>query len=166
MESKKRYFERNSLNTLRIRVIAALIVFLLFVLFANNAFHKEEKNINFDMSYLDFLQEAVVQNSSQSHPTQSSCTHYTCFDVYKCGHSPSGKISVYVYPITQYVDEDGVPVTKRMSIEFHKILQIIKKSEYYSSDGSQACILIPSIDMLNQNHVRRKEASKALASLP
>ena len=162
MELHKRILERNFSSTFLITTF----VLLLFAFTANHVFHKEQTNVDSETEFVGSLHETIVPNASLSQPTEKSCTFYTCFDVYKCSHSSSGKISVHVYPITQYVDEDGVPVTKKISKEFYRVLQAIKKSEFYTSDESNACILIPSIDMLNQNHIRRKEASKALASLP
>nr|CAG4641480.1 EOG090X01LY [Eurycercus lamellatus] len=60
----------------------------------------------------------------------------------------------------------GVPVTKKISQEFYSLLQTITNSPYYTLDPTEACLFIPSIDLLNQNRIRPKEVGKALAILP
>jgi glucuronyl/N-acetylglucosaminyl transferase EXT2 len=73
---------------------------------------------------------------------------------------------VYVYPLKKYVDERGIPVGSKMSREFYFILQTILESKYYTPNPEEACILVPSIDTLNQNRFRVMETSSALATLP
>jgi len=60
----------------------------------------------------------------------------------------------------------GIPITKKISQEYYDLLQAINNSPYITDDPSQACLFIPSIDLLNQNRIRPKEVSKALGSLP
>lgn len=96
----------------------------------------------------------------------ASCTFHTCVNVYHCGYNDETKISVYVYPIREYVDENGTPVVAHMSREFAQILQAIVDSPYYTNDPETACMFVPSIDLLNQNNVFTKEMGKVLASLP
>lgn len=56
---------------------------------------------------LDHLPEIQISNTSVSHPSQTNCTYYTCFDVYKCSHTHTGKIKVcfwvhdsFIYNVT------------------------------------------------------------------
>jgi len=100
--------------------------------------------------------------------SQHNCTYHSCFDVYRCGYAAFDgppQISVYVYPPVRYVDESGAPHELPMSQEFASILQAIVNSGFYTSDASSACLLVPSIDLLNQNTVRSHAASQILASL-
>lgn len=73
---------------------------------------------------------------------------------------------MYVYPLQKFVDEHGIPIGGMMSQEMYSILEAILESRYYTPDPSQACILVPSIDTLNQNRFRPKQTSQALKSLP
>lgn len=121
---------------------------------------------HFNNPSLEFQVEVQVPNTTISQSSQGNCTYYTCFDVYKCSHTRNGKIKVYVYPTVEYVDEDGVPITKKITKEFYRILKTIINSQYFTSDPNEACVFIPSIDLLNQNRIRPKEVGKALALLP
>nr|CAG4635959.1 EOG090X01LY [Eubosmina coregoni] len=67
---------------------------------------------------------------------------------------------------TPVKEELGIPITEKISQEFHDLLQAISNSPYITDDPSQACVFIPSIDLLNQNRIRPKEVAKALSSLP
>ena len=71
-----------------------------------------------------------------------------------------------MYPLVEFVDEDKVPVTKKITQEFYNILKAITKSVYFTSNPDEACLFIPTIDLLNQNRIRPKDVGKALASLP
>lgn len=108
-------------------------------------------------------------NSVSSPPAQicnSKCTHWDCFNIYRCGHTGHDRIAVYVYPLKQYVDEDGVPATRQISKEFFSLLQAIVNSKYYTANPDEACLFIPSIDTLNQDNLRLNLTSKALNTLP
>ena len=116
---------------------------------------------------LDRVPEVVIAtNAPLSEGRNPHCSYYDCFNVYRCGHTGSNKIQVYVYPVRKYVDERDIPVGGQMSREFYFILQTILESKYYTPNPEEACILVPSIDTLNQNRFRVMETSEALASLP
>nr|CAD7570759.1 unnamed protein product [Timema californicum] len=100
-----------------------------------------------------------------SNSRNPQCSYYDCFNVYKCGHKGSDKILVYVYPLKKYVDEQAIPIGSWMSQEFYLILQSIIDSRFYTPNPDEACILVPSINTLNQNRFRTLETSQALASL-
>lgn len=108
---------------------------------------------------------SIKRNSPIGEPRNSKCTYYDCFNIYRCGQRDH-KIQVYVYPLKNFVDEHGDHVGPRISLEYYKILKTIVNSKYYSPNPEEACLLIPSIDTLNQNRLRLHEVSQALASLP
>lgn len=141
---------------------------IIFYLFTFPSFFSQKNGfspIALDSWNLYHLPEVSVSNTSRILETQKNCTYYNCFDVYRCSHSSSGKISVYIYPLIEFVDEDDVPITKKITEEFYNLLLALKKSEYSTNDPNKACILIPSIDLLNQNRIGTKGVAKALASL-
>ncbi|KAL8611501.1 hypothetical protein ACOMHN_014556 [Nucella lapillus] len=112
--------------------------------------------------------DEVVHISAESKngtERNASCTFHTCVKVYHCGYNDATQISVYIYPIKDYVDEKGVPVVSSLSREFVQILQAIVESPFYTSDPETACLFVPSIDLLNQNNVFVKDVGKVLASL-
>jgi len=63
------------------------------------------------------------------------------------------------------VDEAGSAHELPMSQEFSAILQAIMDSRFYTLEASSACLLVPSIDLLNQDSVPLRAASRILASL-
>ncbi|XP_028144510.1 exostosin-2 [Diabrotica virgifera virgifera] len=99
-------------------------------------------------------------------PRNSQCTHWDCFNIYRCGHTGHDRIAVYVYPLRKYVDEHGVPATEHLSKEYYYLLNTVIKSKYYTANPEEACIFIPSIDTLNQDRLRLNLTSRALSSLP
>ena len=116
---------------------------------------------------VDRIPEVVIPSDAPlSEGRNPHCSYYDCFNVYRCGHRGSNKILVYVYPLKKYVDEKGILVGSQMSKEFYFILKTIADSKYYTPNPEEACILVPSIDTLNQNRFRTMETSIALASLP
>lgn len=97
--------------------------------------------------------------------TNSSCTYFGCFNVYRCG-SQGNKLLVYVYPPKVYLDSMDRPITSKMTKEFYQILNTIINSKFYTPNPYEACIFVPSMDTLNQNKLRLQEVSRALGSLP
>lgn len=107
----------------------------------------------------------IKKNSPFGEPRNPTCSHYDCFNIYRCGQRDK-KIQVYVYPLKNYIDEEGKQISPHISLEYYKILKTIVNSKYYSPNPEEACILVPSIDTLNQNKLRLNEVSQALSSLP
>lgn len=109
--------------------------------------------------------EILSADSPAADVTNSSCTYFNCFNVYRCG-SRGNKPLVYVYPPKTYLDASHKPITSPMTTEFYQILNAIISSKFYTSNPHEACIFIPSIDTLNQNRLKLQEVSQALKSLP
>lgn len=96
----------------------------------------------------------------------ANCSYWDCFNVYKCGHGNADRMSVYVYPLQTFVDANTATVAATtLSKEFYFILKAIVDSPYYTPDPNEACVFVPSLDLLNQNRVNGALAAKALASL-
>jgi glucuronyl/N-acetylglucosaminyl transferase EXT2 len=95
----------------------------------------------------------ITLTTEKPMPTNHSCLFHSCFDVYHCGYNDDNRISVYIYPPLRFLDADGNRVTLPMSAEFHEILTAIRESIYYTSDPDKACLFVPMVDVLNQNHV-------------
>lgn len=63
-----------------------------------------------------------------------------CFDFSKCKNG----FYVYVYPIDN---------NNELSESYKKILNVIKSSQYYTTDVNLACIFISNIDALDRDHL-------------
>jgi glucuronyl/N-acetylglucosaminyl transferase EXT2 len=100
--------------------------------------------------------------SELSRTRNPNCSIFDCFNVYRCG-SHQSKISIYIYPLTEFSDDKKSKtfITK----EFYQILKAIINSPYYTSNPNEACLFVPSIDLLNQNLIDKSLVEKALASL-
>lgn len=109
----------------------------------------------------DFRHERFDKDAELALKRNPNCSFYDCFNVYRCGNHQN-KVTIYVYPLTQYSEEKS---TTWISKEFYKILKTLIDSPYYTSNPNEACIFVPSIDLLNQNLIDKNLVGKALASL-
>lgn len=107
----------------------------------------------------------LAANSYDLDETNTSCSHFGCFNVYRCG-TQGNKLQVYVYPLEAYVDANGNAASSTMTREFYQILEAIIGSKFYTPNPREACVLVPSIDTLNQNRVKVQHVSQALKMLP
>ena len=106
-------------------------------------------------------QTVNLQNiATKPTPQNSNCTYHTCVNVFHCGYNDNSRISVYVYPVVQYMEENGQQVSPILSREFHEILETIWQSPYHTENPDTACLFIPPFDVLNQNNVRTKDLGK------
>ena len=129
---------------------------------SNDDAHRHKRSSIFDsrkkLVYLD--------NHVSVTTTQSLCTYWNCIDSFKCVDDGMGKISVYVYDMASYVDGEGKSLFPPASKEYVRMLWAIIHSKYIVHDPSIACVLIPSIDLLNRENFSGESAAKILASLP
>lgn len=114
---------------------------------------------------LDSEQALVkLRSDLQSGPRIKNCTYWECFDVYRCGRGGHDKITIYIYPLKHYRTESGNSVSE-FSKEFYMILNTIKHSRYYTPNPDEACLLVPSLDTLNQANFNSKHVSQIYHSL-
>lgn len=161
--NRYRHFFIGLFLVLLISFVIAIMIHLLPI-----AVYERSREVykHISLKNIDVLPEAFIpSNSHVSDPRDPRCTYYDCFNVYNCGTKGTDQIYVYVYPLKKYVDDKGIPLGSQMSREFYFILQSILESRYYTPNPHEACILVPSIDTLNQNRFRTAETSQALASL-
>ena len=95
----------------------------------------------------------TVTSRIKTTPTDTQCTHWSCLDSYKCVEDGLGKISVYVYDVNKYVDTKDTELLPSPSKEFVQILWAIVNSRYAVESPESACILVPSVDLLNRERV-------------
>ncbi|XP_063703172.1 exostosin-2 [Culicoides brevitarsis] len=113
--------------------------------------------------FLTSSKHVLDQDSEVARARDPTCSYWDCFNVYRCGQQ---RLLVYVYPNARdFVDENGNKADK-FTKEFYVMLQTIINSRYYTSNPNEACIFVPSIDMLSQANINIDLVNKALAALP
>lgn len=77
------------------------------------------------------------------------CIYYFCVDVFYCGYNDRIRISVYVYLVVEYIDENGSQVFFVLLREFNEVLEVISDSLYYINNFEIVCFFVLSFDVLN-----------------
>lgn len=156
-------------KTFFILLFSSLLVFLLLAVFILLWSNQEDEITDDKFTILRTEKRSTLSSVAKdvnTSPRDTRCTFHTCLDVYHCGYNDQTHLSIYVYPLEQFVDDEGEAVTLPMSREFYDLLQTVVDSPYYTDEPETACIFVPSIDLLNQNNIRLKETGQILASLP
>lgn len=139
-------------------------------------------------SYIDNLERIILNKEKQSFTDdiyQERCSHYSCFDLYRCGlinYNPTNmpkqlksgqleeKIKVYIYPRQRYFTKQNstnhYEYYQTNSLEFNRLLLAIVSSSYYTNDPRRACLFIPNIDLLNFDNIDIDHLKQILLSLP
>lgn len=120
------------------------------------------KRITLDLS--DIPETVLLEDAELARARNGNCSYWDCFNVYRCGHRDQDRLTIYVYPLHNYVDTNGLSAFT-LTKEFYSILKAITESQYYTPNPNEACIFVPTIDTLNQNLVQPNLVAKALASL-
>lgn len=151
-----------------------IILFIILVISTLSAFSiyytglaKDEKS-HFSKLDLNIHNAPRVEllSAPNTKKRNTNCTHWDCFNIYKCGHTGHDRIAVYVYPFKKYISSDGVPVASSMSKEYFELIKTVVNSHYYTVNPLEACIFLISIDTLNQEKINLNATSAALHTLP
>ncbi|KAL1459980.1 hypothetical protein WDU94_011922 [Cyamophila willieti] len=140
-------------------------VCLILLLQSPKQSHQSSHNY-LSLDSLDNVEYVTVNKSAKLSKRNEKCTYFDCFNVYQCNHGGMSNLLVYIYPLKHYIDDKNIPVGSFISKEYFDMLITIQKSKYFTPNPKEACIFIPSIDILNQNRFRIEETSYALSSLP
>lgn len=109
--------------------------------------------------------EIILQKNVSPEKRDLNCRMYNCFNIYKCGDA-SDKITVYLYPLNKFIDEEDQTLSSQISQEFYDVYTAILDSEFYTDNPNTACLFIPPLDFLNQNNYpNTKTAGHILSSL-
>lgn len=125
--------------------------------------YSSERNYNrisLDLSRI--VEVPLDELMDESRPRDSNCSIWTCVNPYRCGHD---RITIYVYPLQEHIDTSTGQEAAPLSNEFYQILNTIVRSPYYTPNPNEACLFVPSIDLLNQNRFNVSLVNRALASL-
>lgn len=145
--------------------LSLISVIYLFIPFTGSGSTKRYDKISLNIRNVPEVQ-LTDKRGSWGRARDKKCTHWDCFNIYRCGRTGHDRISVYVYPLRKFVDENGVPATETISKDYFALLKTVINSKYYTANPQEACLFIPSIDTLNQGRLRLNLTSKALNSLP
>lgn len=112
------------------------------------------------------IKEAPIEvlSENESIPTKHDCSNSQCLDIFKCNVLDE-HIRIFVYPITRFVDETQFSVSPPQSKEFQELLEAAVKSKYYTSNPDEACLFVPSVDLLTQASLDLATTSQILNSL-
>jgi len=147
-------------------LFSGLVVFFALEIWPVNTFSEDESGLNSTPDNDDSEIFRLQAGSPLSEKRDSKCLAHSCFDIFRCTVNENKLISVYVYPFANFLDENGRTINKAMSQEFYELLTAIMRSKYYTADVGKACIIVPSVDTLNQNGMDIKGYARILASLP
>ncbi|XP_022798901.1 exostosin-2-like [Stylophora pistillata] len=151
-------------------ILVGILCSLLFIFFSLELwpllFADDESEVNSPLVDKDVSEIRLRIGSPLPDKRDSKCLMHNCFDIFQCKVNENKLMSVYVYPYTRFLDEDGKAINKPMSREFYELLSTIEESKYYTPDIKKACIIIPSIDTLNQKGLDLRWTARSLAELP
>ncbi|KAM8712579.1 hypothetical protein ACLKA7_012989 [Drosophila subpalustris] len=124
-------------------------------------FSSKRDSVALDLS-LSHTQEVLLRSDPEYRGRNVNCTFWDCLNIYKCEHDT---LKVYIYPLQEFLDEKSDKVATTLSSEYFQILEAVLNSRYYTSNPNEACLFLPSLDLLNQDVFDKHLAGPALASL-
>ena len=137
--------------------IGVAILLLLWDIDIKNLLTDENNEVTRLLSHIENPQSTVYIedsniNAKDSQKDYRKCTHFDCFDIYRCGVHHQ-KLLVHVPEPKQFLDLEGNPIAP-LTEDFISILEAIASSEYYTEDYNEACLFIPALDLLNQRNLQ------------
>lgn len=140
-------------------ILVALSEF--FDIFGTGKGSEENYNTKISLDLARLSRYTVPEDAPLARSRNPNCSYWDCFNVYRCGGQ---KLSVYVYPLKDFVDSKGKPVFT-LTREYYEILEAIVDSPYYTPNPNEACIFVPSIDTLSQELTDPKGVGQSFVSL-
>ena len=117
----------------------------------------KEKDLVYSVSQED---EHGLSNTESSTETldfsATKCQMENCFDVQRCING----FKVYVYPFAN---------GERVSVNYAKIIRVIKRSVYYTDNPNEACLFISSYDTTDQDKLSKdyvRDLEQKISNLP
>lgn len=149
--------------TYTLLTVVALCAVLLICDLSNhrNGFFSKKDSVVLDLS-ISHTQEVLLRPDTEFRGRNSNCTFWNCLNIYKCEHDT---LKVYIYPLQEFLDEKTEKSASTLSSEFYQILEAVVNSRYYTTNPNEACLFLPSLDLLNQDMFDKYLAGSALASL-
>ncbi|XP_049285330.1 exostosin-2 [Anopheles funestus] len=153
--------------------VGVLLLILIWVAGLRGGGETVGERLSLDLA--DIPQVVLDKEAELARARNRNCSYWDCFNVYRCGQraptldnddTDGERISIYVYPLKEYLDADSKRPAGQLSREFYRIVQTIVNSPYYTANPNEACLFLPTLDTLNQNRIDTTLVGKALASLP
>lgn len=168
---KQALVPKSDFNRYLVAFVGALV--LLALLFGGGSV-SEADGERLSLDLVDIPQIVLDKDAELARARNRNCSYWDCFNVYRCGQrgltggteEQQERISIYVYPLKEYVDGDTRKQAFQLTKEFYTILKTIVNSPYYTANPNEACLFVPTLDTLNQNRIDVNLVGKALASLP
>ena len=98
--------------------------------------------------------------------TRMDCRFHSCFDIFQCKPQFNGQLKLYVHPNTRFDDSSKKDIFGSYTYEFLKMLDGLRNSKYTTQNQSEACLFIPSLDLLSEESLDAKLAALSLSSIP
>ena len=95
----------------------------------------------------------------------SDCSHFSCFDVYRCNAYGDYRISIYTYPDIQFQSRTSV-INVTASQTFRQLRNSVRRSPFFTASTSNACIILAPVDFLYPQSAQLYNLSVLLNSLP
>ncbi|XP_311070.6 exostosin-2 [Anopheles gambiae] len=167
-----------------VAVGAMVLLLLALLLLGGLGGHGEAGAERVSLDLADIPPVVLDKEAELARARNRNCTYWDCFNVYRCGQRAptlddggggggggdgemdAERISIYVYPLKEYLDADSRRPAGQLSREFYRIVQTVVDSPYYTANPNEACLFLPTLDTLNQNRIDTTLVGKALASLP
>ena len=99
-----------------------------------------------------YVEDETNLVKSNHYKQYKKCTHFDCFDIYRCGNHQQ-KLLVHVPEPNEFLDQSGKPIAP-FTQDFVSILEAIAESDYYTEDSDEACVFVPALDLLNQRSLQ------------
>ncbi|XP_058832930.1 exostosin-2 [Topomyia yanbarensis] len=158
-------------------LIGFVTLLVLLGLWLHGGSISETNSERISLDLVDIPQVVLDKDAELARARNRNCSFWDCFNVYRCGQRAGGsapaasdeqleRISIYVYPLKEYVDGGTGRQAFQLTKEFYGILKTIVNSPYYTANPNEACLFVPTLDTLNQNRIDVNLVGKALASLP
>ena len=141
-------------------VVAITLPCIVIIKFIHNFIHKHEPTKDSPSYY-----ESQVIRTSDVSETNQQCRFHSCFNLFQCKPRPDWRIKVYVYPNRHYETSNKQTIFPKQ-YEFEAIIEAIRQSKYSTNNISEACLFIPSVDLLTEKGLDLKIVSAVLKSLP
>ncbi|XP_028405951.1 exostosin-1a-like [Dendronephthya gigantea] len=116
----------------------------------------KKKDLIHSISEEDEYAESQPKQKTKPRDFATDCQMDNCFDFQKCING----FKVYVYPFGN---------GERISVNYAKIIRVIKKSAYYTDNPGNACLFVSSFDTTDQDKLSKdyvRELGYKISHLP
>ena len=148
-------------------IVLLLGIFFIIALYSKQPTGEDVVTVNrLHLNTAHSLPKTIIEDIYKLDQADLRCKIYSCFDVYRCGNMASNQITVYLYPLSDFVDPTTEQLSAPISREFYELYATIASSPYYVDKPEKACLFVPPVDLLSQGGIDIKGIGRVLASLP